>query len=314
MKNLIIYHQIKDGVDCPDGIAAAWVADRYMRSRSWVDCEIIGCSYQTEPPDVSAYDRIFILDFSFPRSVINAWVSDGNKVIVIDHHKTAIDMLGDISRFSAGFEFNFDLLESGATLTWKYFHSSSDREMPAFLEYVRDRDLWVHALPMTSEIHEASANMRYEIKKTAKLTGLPSRGLIFAAFDHLAMLSQRQLIQLMGDRGFELLKPKREKIELAFSRHEMEYLPKVPGSSEQPYRVPVVRLLDDGSEDRLASDICSLLYKRLLGYPFVACIASGGAWSLRSDKDGNNFDVSEVAKLYGGGGHKNSAGFRVQKS
>lgn len=309
--NLIIYHQIKDGVDCPDGIVAAWVADRYLRGRLWDECEILGCSYQTEPPDVAAYDRIFILDFSFPRSVIDAWVSDGKKVIVIDHHKTAIDMLGDISRFSERFEFNFDLLESGATLTWKYFHSTSDREMPAFLEHVRDRDLWNHALPMTEEIHEASANMRYEIKKTAGLTGIPSRELIFAAFDHLATLSQEQLIALMGDRGFELLKPKRYAVAMAVRRKEYVFLSHTDRGQMSNTPIPAVWLDPDGSENRLISDICAELYRDIPEDPFVACITSDNAWSLRSDKKGSDFDVSEVAKLYGGGGHKNAAGFKV---
>jgi hypothetical protein len=36
---------------------------------------------------------------------------------------------------------------------------------------------------------------------------------------------------------------------------------------------------------------------------------SGRVFSLRSTDDGP--DVSEIAKLYGGGGHKNASGFRV---
>lgn len=35
------------------------------------------------------------------------------------------------------------------------------------------------------------------------------------------------------------------------------------------------------------------------------------AWSLRSNKDGNNFDVGSIAAARGGGGHRNAAGFRV---
>ena len=32
-------------------------------------------------------------------------------------------------------------------------------------------------------------------------------------------------------------------------------------------------------------------------------------WSLRSDRNLGDFDVSAVAKLRGGGGHRNAAGF-----
>jgi uncharacterized protein len=313
--NLVIYHQIKDGVDCPDGIAAAWCADRALRDRSDIDgFSVMGCTYQTEAPDVSNYSRIFVLDFSFPRDVIESWLHQGKEVTILDHHKTAQEMIGDVETFSRHFEFNFNLEESGATLAWRYFND--DREPPAFLEYVRDRDLWNHALPMTAEIHEASANMRYELKKTAELTGIPARVLIFAAFDHLATLSQEELIKLMGDRGFELLKPKRNAIETAAARMTYQHLPVTRIDLSIPVDIPnapipTVKLNEDGSEDRLVLDICSKLYKAIPEASFVACITSNGDWSLRSDKDGSNFDVSAIAKLYGGGGHRNSAGFKV---
>lgn len=36
-------------------------------------------------------------------------------------------------------------------------------------------------------------------------------------------------------------------------------------------------------------------------------------FSLRSNSKGADFDVSNVAKLYGGGGHKNAAGFAIAR-
>lgn len=48
------------------------------------------------------------------------------------------------------------------------------------------------------------------------------------------------------------------------------------------------------------------------GEPFAACYMddpSGRTFSLRSAEDG--VDVSEIAKRYGGGGHKHAAGFKV---
>ena len=46
--------------------------------------------------------------------------------------------------------------------------------------------------------------------------------------------------------------------------------------------------------------------------PFAACYYEtnkGRVYSLRSQSDG--VDVSAIAGLFGGGGHKNAAGFRV---
>ncbi|MFV9615689.1 MAG: DHHA1 domain-containing protein, partial [Gammaproteobacteria bacterium] len=47
--------------------------------------------------------------------------------------------------------------------------------------------------------------------------------------------------------------------------------------------------------------------------PFAACYwdhPDGRSFSLRSSKNG--IDVAKVAKKYGGGGHKNAAGFTIQ--
>ena len=308
-RSLVIYHQIKEGIDCPDGIAAAWCAQRYLKNIIG-GFDVLGCSYQEEPPDVSNYLFVYVVDFSFPRETIESWLQMDKKIIILDHHKTAQEMIGDVSTFSRHFEFNFDLEESGATIAWKYFNQ--DSEPPAFFQYVRDRDLWNHALPMTAEIHEASANMRHELKKAAELTGLPARNLIFAAFDYLGTLDQDELIKLMGDRGFDLLKPKREAIDRAAMRMWYQPLPPCTDGYYTHTPIPVVVLAEDGSEDRLISDICAKLYKVIPSAEFVACVSSDGeSWSLRSDKDGANFDVSEIAKMYGGGGHRNASGFKV---
>jgi hypothetical protein len=51
------------------------------------------------------------------------------------------------------------------------------------------------------------------------------------------------------------------------------------------------------------------------GKPFAGCYwdtPQGRVFSLRSTDDG--MDVSEIAKQYGGGGHKHAAGFRVPYS
>ena len=48
------------------------------------------------------------------------------------------------------------------------------------------------------------------------------------------------------------------------------------------------------------------------GEPFAACYwdtPEGRVFSLRSSSDG--VDVSEIAKQFGGGGHKNAAGFKI---
>lgn len=291
MKTQIIYHEVKPGVACPDGLAAAWVA-----AKVYPDAEVKGWCYQSEKlPQSESGDCLVIVDFSFSGDVIEQWIKDGVKVFVIDHHKTAEEALNrfyvedfqDALNAEAHDEWNvlFDMGECGATLTWQYFFPG--QPMPAFLEYVKDRDLWNHALPMTEEIHEATAALKRS----------------FALYDVLEQMSQNELIKFLAPLGEKLLKPKRERVKAIAARFWWEWF-------DKDHRIPVVELAKDGSEDRLTSDVCSYLYKWLPDACFVACITSDGSWSLRSDKNGNNTNVGAIAQAMGGGGHRNAAGFR----
>jgi hypothetical protein len=93
----ILYHQIKPdvykdgkrvraGLDCPDGIAAAWVA-----LRKYPTADLVGCTYQSDLPRVNDGDLLIIVDFSFELEVLNQWRNRGCQIILIDHHKTLVD-------------------------------------------------------------------------------------------------------------------------------------------------------------------------------------------------------------------------------
>jgi hypothetical protein len=288
VKTAIIYHQVKPGVDCPDGITAAWVA-----KRKFPDSDLIGASYGGELPVLggyddggqfsSQYDRVLIVDFSFPREVLDAWGLYFD-LVVIDHHKTAMK---DLEGFSKAV---FDVTESGATLAWKTFFP--DESIPAFLEYVKDRDLWNFVLPDSEEIHEA---ISFNGRKLYQL-------------DFLASLSQDELRNLFAPLGSKLLEPKREKVAAI-------------AATAKPANIlgHEAMLVEVGDfESRLVSDVCAAVYK---AYPEKA-FAVAQSWkegdrlwalSFRSDKNGNDFDVSEVARSFNGGGHRNAAGGRSKE-
>ncbi len=280
-KNKIIYHQVKTGIDCPDGIAAAWVARKI-----YPDAEIIGCCYQGELPVVEEGDRLIIVDFSFRTDILESWAGIAKKVVVIDHHQTAMD---DLANLSDRVTQRFDMSECGATLTWKYFFP--EKPVPSFLQYVRDRDLWNFDLPESEEIHEAVANI----------------GRSFALFDALERMSQEQLIEAFAPFGKRLLAPKRKRIaEIA----ETAYW-----SSVADRKILVVEIPQ--TETRLTSDVCSYLYKQHPESPFIMSYTEipeeGWGLGFRSDKKGSNFDVSAIARVFGGGGHRNAAGAKVKE-
>lgn len=114
MTYYIIYHQYKPGSDCPDGLAASWIA-----AKALPEAKVIGWVYQTPAPDfLKSGDSVVCVDFSFPAAVLNQWYSQGIEVIIIDHHESA---LNNLSGLSDRILLNFDLSECGATLTWRHF-------------------------------------------------------------------------------------------------------------------------------------------------------------------------------------------------
>lgn len=320
----IIYHQVKPGINCPDGIAAAWVA-----AKALPDAKVIGWSYQTPPPDfLQPGDRVTIVDFSFSAPITAKWLNEGVEVLVIDHHKTAQESLGDLNSLSESFtnpepKFKalFNINECGATLTWRHFFPHAT--MPVFLRYIKDRDLWQFNHPETRAIHEAMASI----------------GRSFELFDKLAPMTKMELLDYLLPIGNDLLREKRHQCleaakrvkfsSFSFNPPRIKILePGFPliwatikgmargvagillGKTQAPDFIPTVQL--SPGEERLTSDICEILYsEKFPNAPFVmAVMADGSTCSLRSNQYGSNYDVSSLARQFGGGGHRNAAGFK----
>lgn len=172
--------------------------------------------------------------------------------------------------------------------------------MPIFLTYVRDRDLWNFDLLYSEEIHEAIATLKYQ-----STPDIDKQSHVFAIFDMLEPMSVEQLQAVFAPWGYQLLKPKRERIaELAQAATPQVLDNHSILTVEVPER-----------EARLISDLCSYLYKNNPEYAFVVAYyrsESGINLSFRSDKKGSDFDVSVIASQLGGGGHKNASGALVQ--
>lgn len=195
------------------------------------------------------------------------------QVVVLDHHKTAEEDLESL----VGLEnpkVKFDMDKSGALLTWEWFHG--DKNVPDLIKHISDRDLWEFKLEGTKEIHKA-------------LVSHPMNFELWDGFDVEELKSEGKICQRLYDNLVENI------IKESFFR--------VVGGHE----VPVVNTSIAWSE------VGHALIKRYPEAPFVASFTvfdKEEMWSLRSK---GNFDVSEIAKVYGGGGHKNAAGFKKPK-
>ncbi len=263
-KPLVIYHG-----NCTDGFCAAWVAHRAILG----GIEALPVEYgpaRENPPDVTCRD-VLILDFSYPREVLQTMYDQSASMTVLDHHKTA---QADLE----GLDFcKFDMEKSGARLTWEWFNPKY-APVPWVVQYVEDRDLWRHKLPNSRAINAyiRSFPMDFEVWDN-----------MFSAIEHQGWIV---------NEGEAIVRSEKQIIDQHVKRAHVQ-----PFMGEYP--VPIV------NATCLWSDIANALCqgKPLAATYFDRPEAKVRQWSLRSDENG--VDVSELAKRKGGGGHKHAAGF-----
>jgi len=146
----VIYH-----ANCTDGFGAAFSAWKLLGNRA----EYYPCTHGCKPPDVKG-KNVVILDFSFDNKTTKKLIKDANNLLVIDHHKSAMVELHDISNTI------FDMNKSGATMSWEFFHPG--KEPPKFIQYITDRDLWRWELPYSKEFSAAFDMVPYQFEEFEK--------------------------------------------------------------------------------------------------------------------------------------------------
>ena len=146
----VIYH-----ANCTDGFGSAFSAWKLLGNRA----EYHACTHGSKPPNVKG-KNVVILDFSFDNKTTKKLIKDANNLLVIDHHKSAMVELHDISNTI------FDMSKSGATMAWEFFHPG--KESPKFIQYITDRDLWKWELPYSKEFSAAFDMVPFDFEEFEK--------------------------------------------------------------------------------------------------------------------------------------------------
>ena len=300
MKPLVIYH----GGGCTDGFGAAFAAWCKLGD----DAEYVPMHYGDPLPPIDGR-AVYVLDFSFPRQETELLCSDTASFVWLDHHKTAFEMWcqdGECNRCEQGGGYSYILLDnnkSGALLAWEYFHPEKD--VPYLISRIDDRDRWVFKLHDSKALH-AGLQLRkpWVFKEWAQL--VPAMG-----------GSSTNLAKVIGE-GNTALKVYDEQIKQSVRKAERCTL------FYRDFDAKPVQTADDEAIlcfEGLAvntpnniSEVGNELAKASGSYGLVWYHdgATGRAnCSLRSIGE---YDVSAIAKAFGGGGHRNAAGFNIDMS
>ena len=155
MNIYVLYHG-----NCPDGFGSAWSAHTFLGDKPGI--EYIPITYGSELPEIKNGSCIYMLDFSADAETIRK-LGEKNRVVILDHHKTAKASLAEFSilpeeytvqdekyeDLTLGVFVRFNMKKSGAMLSWEFFNPTL--QVPNLIKYVQDRDLWTRKLKGSRE-------------------------------------------------------------------------------------------------------------------------------------------------------------------
>jgi len=270
--DICIYHG-----NCADGFGSAFAVYKKFGHQ----CAYYPGKYGEEPPYTLMHDcDVVIVDFSYKKEVMKKIIEIAKSVTVLDHHVTAqadLEELFEDSNYKiSGI---FDMERSGAVITWQYFHP--DTKVPRLFQHIQDRDLWEFELTGTKEIQACVFSHEYD----------------FDVWQSLVDMCEKNAYDLIND-GEAIMRKQMKDIHefMEATQHELVVGEQLVPALNAPYF--------------WSSEAGHIM---CVDKPFAACYwksKKGWTFSLRSTDEG--MDVSEIALMYGGGGHRNAAGFEIE--
>ncbi|KNA25806.1 hypothetical protein SOVF_003090 [Spinacia oleracea] len=310
-KSAVLYHY-----PCPDGTFAALAAHLYFSATSSPVVFFPNTVYSPIKADqlpLQEIGDVYLLDFVGPSGFVTDLSSKVDNVIILDHHKTALETLGGETSLSENITKVLDMERSGATIAYDYFKQKLSEEsktryesvlaeferMRKIFEYIEDADLWKWRLE----------------KSKAFSSGLKDQKLEFDFQKNPSVF--RQLLSLDLDsvinQGIISLNHKQKLITEAL---EKSYAINLGGGefgcclavnadeALSELRSELGNQLAFKSQERNLRGVGAIVYRvPELGNDQMLKI------SLRSVK---SEDTTPISEKYGGGGHRNASSFLLK--
>lgn len=269
--------------NCLDGFMSSTIARRYLIS-SGVNTQSVtffnAChgSDFSMLPDMMRDKFVIICDFSFSKLLFDKMIeaTKGN-ILILDHHITAQKCLHDVPTEYL----TFDLKHSGAFITWTYFFGFDN--VPKAVLYVEDNDIWTKSLPWTREFTAYMTTCKYEYDEYEKF------------FDDSFLLERVFPIgigmRMRDDANMELLRK--------------DLIPNFVKINRRYYFISCL------NTSILKSEMGNFALSHHINANLSMMYSHNhysGSTSISYRSMDNRSDSSEIAKISGGGGHRNASG------
>lgn len=270
---LVIYHRSD-----LDGVASAAIAYQYYKEKGY-KVVLNGWTYGDEILfDSAGADAILVADVSFGgdhETIMNKWMDEGKDVVWCDHHKTAI--------------FNFATCRlvpgkrkvgvAACELVWEYLYP--EEEVPELIKYLSTYDVWDKERYYWDDV----IALQYGVRARVGLNVLDMIKLLYDGYDIKDLMeSGRNILRFLSNKNRE------ECVQFGFAG-------KVCG-----YTAICMNTLEFNS-----TSFESRAYDFDLMVPFAVLPNGKVRFSLYTASP--DIDCSEIARSFGGGGHKGAAGF-----
>lgn len=281
---VVLYH-----AECADGFASSLVAVCWCRHFGHKEPVTIPMKYGDPVPAEVDGRAVYVLDFSFKQPEMEQLCSRAREITLIDHHKTAL-WIDEWNDRPSNLKTLINMKESGARLTfWHFAHRSLNDGAGDFLppgvhlvvNYVNDRDLWKWELLHSGQINAAIGSLPFDYDSWIDFAGVLANRMDSIVAEGAAILRYKQRVV---DRA------RRQAAPATFLGHSWHVYPTVNATES-------------------VSEIGNALAAaHPSGIGVVYTVGPDGRYHY-SVRAVGKAEALAVAIAYGGGGHRQAAGF-----
>lgn len=246
--------------------------------KKYPECRFVEMEYSKAVPfDMIGKDEeVWIVDFSFKPKDMEKLMEITGLIYWIDHHKTILDH--PFNHLDAGIAGCRSMNHSGAYLTWQFIYPG--KLVPWAVELISDYDTWTLNLP-SSKSFRFGLNIIPHQPTDSVWDNLLGNGEPFEESVHYICGDGEVVLRFIHQFGQDYIKS---------YGFETEF---------EGYKCIAQGVYNFGSD--FYGDLINE-YDICLNFEFLGDKWIVGLYSVK-------VDVSEIAKKYGGGGHKGAAGF-----
>lgn len=273
------YHNDMDGKCAGAIVYKFYKLDRDYTEETCEECEFISINYKDDFPfdTIKPCETIVIVDFSLQKlGDFEKLLEITDNVIWIDHHKTAIEKYGNLNLRGIR-----EVGTAGCELTWRFFYPNTP--IPEVVKLLGDYDIWAFKFGNTTNQLQTGIRL-YDTNPESD--------------NWLRWLDTGYRPQEEIEAGEIVLKYR--------NNYYTDLIKSWSFFTEfEGYKVVACNA---GSASSQLFDSVSEDYDIMM--PFVF---DGKQWTVSLYTTKPEIDVSEIAKKYGGGGHKKAAGFQCKE-